>query len=163
MRKHIKRIPFIVLTTVCLLITGCASSEPTQESKGGEEPQASSVIAPSSEETYNIVRPDFTPDYDNYGVSATPSGVNMTYYSDIYSRGFSWLTDDQTEGTELYLVKSDQGEKADFSGAELISGKSTKLEYDTSGNITAEGLEKAKGSGNTSAMSIISHKVHVEN
>ena len=163
MRKHIKRIPFMVLTTVCLLITGCANSEPTQESKGGEEPQASSVIAPSSEETYNIVRPDFTPDYDNYGVSATPSGVNMTYYSDIYSRGFSWLTDDQTEGTELYLVKSDKGEKADFSGVELISGKSTKLEYDTSGNITAEGLEKAKGSGNTSAMSIMSHKVHVEN
>lgn len=163
MRKHIKRIPFMVLTTVCLLITGCANSEPTQESKGGEEPQASSVIAPSSEETYNIVRPDFTPDYDNYGVSSTPSGVNMTYYSDIYSRGFSWLTDDQTEGTELYLVKSDKGEKADFSGVELISGKSTKLEYDTSGNITAEGLEKAKGSGNTSAMSIMSHKVHVEN
>ena len=163
MRKHIKRIPFMVLTTVCLLITGCANSEPTQESKGDGEPQASSVIAPSSEETYNIVRPDFTPDYDNYGVSATPSGVNMTYYSDIYSRGFSWLTDDQTEGTELYLVKSDKGEKADFSGAELINGKSTKLEYDTSGNITAEGLEKAKGSGNTSAMSIMSHKVHVEN
>ena len=134
-----------ILATLCFVLTACG---------GNNAPK---------EEQYSIIRPDFTPDYDNYGVGATPSGVNMTYYTDIYSRGFSWLTDENTDGTELYLVKSDKGAEADFTNSQLIQGNSLKLSYDASGNITADGLTKAKGSSNTSAVNIYSHKVHVEN
>ncbi len=162
-KKLFLRVNTIVLSTFCLLLAGCNKEQPapSKEETKSEPLITSSVIPP--EETYNIVRPSFTPDYDNYGVSSSPTGVNMTYYSDIYSRGFSWLTDAETEDTELYLVKSDKGENADFGGATLISGKSTLLSYDTSGYITAEGLEHSKGSGNASAVTLMSHKVHVEN
>ena len=146
----------ISLVAMCLSIAACSNKQ------NDPKPSESSIEDVSSEEQYNIVRPEFTPDYDNYGVSAQPSCVNMTYYSDIYSRGFSWLTDKDTEDTELYLVQSDKGEQADFSSAELIEGQSLLLNYDTSGNVTAEGLEKAKGSGNAQAETIMSHKVHVE-
>ena len=140
--------PLLVMATVCSLITGC-----------NKQPAGSSEKEPE----YNIVRPEFTPDYDNYGVNEKPSGVNMTYYKGIYSRGFSWLTDENTEGTELYLVQSDKGEAADFSSAQVINGTSMLCTYDKSGNITAEGLATAKGSGNTGEVKVMSHKVHVEN
>ena len=140
--------PLLVMATVCLLITGCNNKPASSSEKESE---------------YNIVRPEFTPDYDNYGVNEKPSGVNMTYYNGIYSRGFSWLTDENTEGTELYLVQSDKGAEADFSGAQVINGTSMLCTYDKSGNITAEGLAAAKGSGNTNEVKVMSHKVHVEN
>ena len=136
---------------------------------GGNNNNNGGGSSSQKEEEYNIVRPSFTPDYDNYGVSASPSGVNMTYYSDIYSRGFSWLTDEDTTGTELYLVQSDKGAEADFDGAELISGQTARLVYDKSGNITAKDLDgndvltTAKGSSNTDEVKLTSHKVHVEN
>ena len=146
--KKAFRMPLLVMATVCLLITGC-----------NKQPASSSEKEPE----YNIVRPEFTPNYDNYGVSGKPSGVNMTYYKGIYSRGFSWLTDENTQGTELYLVQSDKGEAADFSGAQVINGTSMLCTYDKSGNTTAEGLAAAKGSGNTGEVKVMSHKVHVEN
>ena len=146
--KKVFRMPLLVMATVCLLITGC-----------NKQPAGSSEKEPE----YNIVRPEFTPDYDNYGVSGQPSGVNVTYYNGIYSRGFSWLTDENTTGTELYLVQSDKGEAADFSSAQVINGTSMLCTYDKSGNITAEGLATAKGSGNTGEVKVMSHKVHVEN
>ena len=139
-----KKVSFVVLLLSCVALSSCG--------KGS-----------SNKKEYNIVRPSFTPDYVNYGVSDTPSGVNMTYYNDIYSRGFSWLTSEGAEATELYLVKSDKGAEADFSNAELINGESKKLTYDTSGNITADGLVSKKGSSNASEVKITSHKVHVEN
>ena len=133
--------------------------ESSEESSSSEE----SVSSLPPEETYNIVRPDYTPDYDNYGVSGTPSGVNLTYYSNIYSRGFSWITDTTAEDTELYLIKSDKGAEANFNDANLYLGESLEVSYDTSGYITAEGLEHKKGSGNTNAVTLMSHKVHIEN
>ena len=146
MHKKTFNIPFMVLATVCLLVTGC-----------NKTPQS------NPEPEYNIVRPEFTPDYDNYTLSGAPMGFNMTYYSDIYSRGFSWLTNEETEDTKLYLVQSDKGEAADFSDSQVINGTSMLCTYDKSGNITAEGIEKAKGSGNTGEVKVMSHKVHVEN
>ena len=117
----------------------------------------------SPEEKYDIKRPTFDGDFTTYELSEKPFGFNMTYYSDIYSRGFAWLTNIETDGTELYIVKSDKGAEADFSKANVINGQSTLLTYDKSGNITAEGLEPAKGSGNTGEVKVMSHKVHVEN
>ena len=115
------------------------------------------------EENYNIVRPTFDGDFTTYGVSEKPSGVNMTYYSDIYSRGFSWITDSTAEDTELYLVKSDKGQEADFSNATKVEGTSLPVTFNTNGSITAEGLDSASGSSNSSELNIVSHKAHVEN
>ena len=161
----------VAISTMCLLTTSCNNND--QPSK--EEPPTSSNPAPSSiEETYNIVRPDFTPDYDNYEATMKPFGFNMTYYSDVYSRGFAWFTnavsesgeaDESAKATELYLVQSDKGEQADFSNAKLIEGTSLKIEYNKDGNLTAEdgSLTKKKGSSNDVTLNLYSHKVHVEN
>ena len=145
--RIIIRLNAAAILTMCLLVTACGKKQNN---------------AQSSEPDYSFKRPDFTPDYDNFGVSANPSGVNMTYYSDIYSRGFSWLTDKDTEGTELYLVKSDKGTEADFSQAELISGTSAVLTYSKSGTVTGGGLN-GSGFSNTSEVKLASHKVHIEN
>ena len=146
---------FISLVAMCLSIAACSNQ--------GNGPDQSSKEDASSEEQYNIVRPEFTPDYNTFGVSAVPSGVNMSYYTDIYSRGFSWLTDKDTEPTELYLVQSDKGEKADFSTAELIEGKSLLVTCAKDGTVSAEGLTAKKGSSNAQEEIVMSHKVHVEN
>ena len=146
---------FISLVAMCLSIAACSNQ--------GNGPDQSSKEDVSSEEQYNIVRPEFTPDYNTFGVSAVPSGVNMSYYTDIYSRGFSWLTDKDTEPTELYLVQSDKGEQADFSTAELIEGKSLLVTCAKDGTVSAEGLTAKKGSSNAQEEIVMSHKVHVEN
>ena len=144
----------VSLAMLSLLIVACQKNNPAD---------ASSKESESSEEQYNIVRPEFIPDYDTFGVSAKPSGANMSYYTDIYSRGFSWLTDKDTEATELYLVQSDKGEQADFSTAELIEGKSLLVTCAKDGTVSAEGLTAKKGSSNAQEEIVMSHKVHVEN
>lgn len=150
-------IGFLSILSLSMLI---ACTKPAEGRSESSEPIPSSI---SSEETYNIVRPEFDGDYTTFEASANPTGFNISYYKDIYSRGFAWITDENTEGTDLYLVQSDKGDKADFSSAEHIEGTSLKLTYDTSGNVTGDGIEKAKGSGNTKETKIVSHKVHVEN
>ena len=152
-KKLFWRLSVVVLASTCLMITGCQ--------QGGESKADESSIPPEPE--YNIVRPDFTPDYNTFGVSAIPSGVNMSFYSDMYSRGFSWLTDQDTDGTELYLVQSDLGKAADFSNAECILGNSLRVTCAKDGTVSAEGLTAHKGSSNTKEEIIMSHKVHVEN
>ena len=159
--KHNKNFLASTILVLCLFATACSSKK--EENVEPKNDTNDNTEIDNQEETYNIVRPDFTPDYDNYEINGKPTGFNMTYFSDIYSRGFSWLTNEETEATELYLVKSDKGANADFSSAEKITGTSVKLNYDTSGNITADGLTSAKGSGNSKEMKIMSHKVHVEN
>ena len=150
------RLSVLVLASTCLMITGCQ-----QNNGGGGNNQESSLIPPEPE--YNIVRPEFTPDYDTFGVSEMPSGVNMSFYSDMYSRGFSWLTNKDVEGTELYLVQSDKGKDADFTDAECILGNSLLVTCAKDGTVSAEGLTAKKGSSNTQEEIIMSHKVHVEN
>ena len=49
--KKAFRMPLLIMATVCLLVTGC-----------NKQPASSSEKEPE----YNIVRPEFTPDYDNY-------------------------------------------------------------------------------------------------
>lgn len=157
-KKSFLRIHLLAVTTACLLITGCSNNEPSKEES-----------KPEPEKTYNIVRPEFTPNYDTYAPTKEPFGVNMTYYSDIYSRGFAWFTDaseESAKATELYLVKSDKGKDADFTNATFIEGASTEINYDTSGNFTSVDnlIPKGKGSGsNETALHLYSHKVHVEN
>ena len=140
-----KGILVISLLTVGLSMTACQKSP--------------------AEEVYNIQRPSFDGDFTTYAVTEKPSGVNMTYYSNIYSRGFSWITDTTATETELYLVKSDKGQDADFSGAQKIEGTSIEGTFKTDGTFSAKDdvLPSHRGSSNSSEVSLISHKVHVEN
>jgi hypothetical protein len=43
-----------------------------------------------------------TPEYDPY---IQPKGISVTYYDDIYSRGFAWSTNDKITSSALYIIK----------------------------------------------------------
>ena len=117
--------PFLLLSlAVIAALAACQNVD--KKSQSSEEPE------------YNIVRPSITPDYDTYAVGAAPAGFNMTYYSDIYSRGFSYLTDLTASETKLYLVQSDKGEQADFTNAQVIEGTALEIEYNKDGNLTTK-------------------------
>ena len=152
-KKLFWRLSIVALASTCLMITGCKQNEQPQ-SEGSSVPQ---------EPEYNIVRPEFTPNYNTFGVTALPSAVNMSYYSDIYSRGFSWLTNKDTAGTELYLVQSDKGAQADFTDAQCILGNDLLVTCAKDGTVSADGLTAKKGSSNAQEEIVMSHKVHVEN
>ena len=140
-------------------LAACQNDQPVVE-------ESSNPVAASS---FKINRPDFTPDYVTYEVTAMPSGINMSYYSDIYSRGFSYLTDADTEETELYLVKSDKGQEADFTGAIPVSGSSIEVTYSQGGSFSSKDSEipSYTASGKTSSSidntTCRVHKVHAEN
>lgn len=143
-----KGILVISLLTVGLSMTACQKSP--------------------AEEVYNIQRPSFDGDFTTYEVTEKPSGVNVTYYSDIYSRGFSWLTNDSVTDTKLYLVKSDKGEHADFSKAQAVDGSVAKLTYEKNGDFKSENdvipaypHKSGDNSSNDYVLNVNSHKVHV--
>ncbi len=146
-----KKIPFIILLIPGLLITACNKSGNSTSNK---------------EEEYNIVRPTVTPDYNTFAIGAAPAGFNMTYYSDIYSRGFAWLTDLTAQDSKLYLVQSDKGQEADFTNATLVEGSSVEIEIKKDGTLTSKdgSIPSGKGSGSNEVdLNLYSHKVHVEN
>ena len=159
-RKTVLRVNFLVLLTLCALVTGC-SKKSNNNNNGVDSGDQ------SSEQTeYSITRPDFTPDYTNFAIGTKPAAFNMTYYSDIYSRGFAWLTDQTVSDTKLYLVQSDKGEQADFSNVTPIEGTSLKIDIKKDGTLTAENdaIPSKKGSGSNEVdLNLYSHKVHVEN
>ena len=160
---------FYLLTAVLALSLSAVACQnkgsESSPSNGSSESSSEDNSSSSSEQSYNITRPDFTPDYTTFEATPQPFGVNMTYYSDIYSRGFSWFTDNTASDTKLYLVQSDKGQQADFSSATAIDGTSLQIEYNADGNLTsADGsIPKTKGSSNDVTLNLYSHKVHVEN
>ena len=167
-KKLFLRVNTVVLSTFCLLLAGCNKQEQSKEEQGSSEPiPVSSYIPP--DEIYEIPRPAFTPDYTSWELTSEPSGINMVYYSDIYSRGFSWLTTTEVEDTELYLVKSNQGEQADFSSAQLIEGTSLEITYEQGAKFSSkDNIIPAYTKSNKTSTSIDDitcniHKVHVEN
>lgn len=158
-----KKTLFAMHLTALMALVGCQNKAetPTKEN----EPNSVEPDTQNKEETYNIIRPSFTPDYTTYGVNKMPSAVNLTYYNDIYSRGFSWITDDSVTDSKLYLVKSDKGVDADFSNADVIEGTTQGVTCEKNGNVVANdgSFTTYKGSSNDYELKINSHKVHVEN
>ena len=155
---HKNRFHLITAVLALSLSVVACQKKPNQSSS---EPSGSS----SNEPEYSINRPAFTPDYTTFEATPQPFGVNMTYYSDIYSRGFSWFTDNTASETKLYLTQSDKGQQADFSNATLVEGTSLEIEYNADGNLTSKdgSVPKTKGSSNDVTLNLYSHKVHVEN
>ena len=45
-------------------------------------------------------------EYDPY---ITPRGISVTYYDDIYSRGFTWSTNDSVKASKLLIVEKPEG------------------------------------------------------
>ena len=61
-----------------------------------------------------------TPEYDPY---IQPKGIAVTYYDDIYSRGFTWSTNDKIDRGSLYIIEKSDGmdeTDIDWSGADKI-------------------------------------------
>ena len=145
--------PFLLLSlAVIAALAACQNVD--KKSQSSQEPE------------YNIVRPSITPDYNTYAIGAEPAGFNMTYYSDIYSRGFAWLTDLTAQDSKLYLVQSDKGQEADFTNATLVEGTSVEIEVKKDGTFTSKdgSIPTKKGSGSNEVnLNLYSHKVHVEN
>ena len=67
-------------------------------------------------------------DYTSYDYSDEVGGLTVTFYSDIYSRGFCWVTADTNSATELYVVKSSHGENATFITEDLVPSGNTYTE-----------------------------------
>ena len=143
--------PFLLLSlAVIAALAACQNVD--KKSQSSQEPE------------YNIVRPSITPDYNTYAIGAEPAGFNMTYYSDIYSRGFAWLTDLTAQDSKLYLVQSDKGQEADFTNATLVEGTSVEIEVKKDGTFTSKdgSIPTKKGSGSNEVnLNLYSHKVHV--
>ena len=70
-----------------------------------------------------------TVDLNNADISSMPYGLKLSYYTDIFSRGFAWATEKSITDSELYIIESNLGSGADFSSASLING-----EFDNSRN-----------------------------
>ncbi len=59
-------------------------------------------------------------DYSLYDFTDDVEGLTITYYSDIYSRGFCWFTAETNSSTELYIVSGSLGANAAFTSGDLV-------------------------------------------
>ena len=71
-----------------------------------------------------------TVNLNNPNISAAPYGLKLSYYTDIYSRGFAWATETSITDSELYIVESNLGSDADFSSVTPIIGESNNSRTD---------------------------------
>ena len=63
-------------------------------------------------------------DLNNVSISTNPFGLKLSYYNDIYSRGFAWTTDQTVNDSKLYVIEGSGGLNADFSASYEIDGTS---------------------------------------
>lgn len=69
-----------------------------------------------------------TVNYRDYSFTNEPKSLTISYYSDIYSRGFSYYTDSQTKNTELYIVEGKVDDSYDFkNNSEKITGNCIRV------------------------------------
>ena len=54
-----------------------------------------------------------------FDLTATPTGISVTYYDDIDSRGFAWQTSTSVEESHLLVVK-DMGSATSWDNATLV-------------------------------------------
>lgn len=74
---------------------------------------------------------------NQYNPEQVPQGLVVTYYSDIYSRGVAWNTDNTVEENALYYVKATDGmtaENIDWTSADVQKVEATSKDTtDTTG------------------------------
>ena len=72
-------------------------------------------------------------EYDPY---VKPRGISVTYYDDIYSRGFTWSTNDKIKSSELLLVELPKGKTEDDINWDIVNGinASVTSRTDVNGN-----------------------------
>lgn len=166
---------YFLALLACLALSGCGETpdKPNDDKPAdptptdpiddpGKDPEPVDPVDPAPEALTPAKELASTFDYLDFSLTADPIGVNVSYYSDIYSRGFAWFTDEATKDTKLYLVESGKNYDADFSKAEAIDGETIKCNWKNNGKgFIAEGYETKSSSGSDFYVNV--HKVHVEN
>ena len=94
-----------------------------------------------------------TVDLNNVTIGNSPFGLKLSYYNDIYSRGFAWATDSTISDSKLYVVESSLGRDADFSATSVINGENLL----TGGVMTHKAFKE-----NLSPSTVYSYKVGSE-
>lgn len=84
--------------------------------------------------------------YSSYNYSEDVEGLTITFYSDIYSRGFCWFTSADNMQTELYIVSGGLGQNASFNESNKVPES----------NCSAESCNDSGAS-----KTYVSHKAHV--
>ena len=56
-----------------------------------------------------------------FTITAKPTGISVTYYDDIDSRGFAWQTSTSVTKSQLLYIK-DEGQTIDWSKATIVEG-----------------------------------------
>ena len=98
------------------------SAEASAEAPSGLLVEASDFqMDTSNERMWNEIE-EPTESFEDYLIGGAPYGLILSYYDDIYSRGFSWITAHEVTDSVLYVVPEDGGENADFSSTQAISG-----------------------------------------
>ena len=85
-----------------------------------------------------ITSPD-NPDGPSYVDEQCPKGVAVSYYTDIYSRGFAWSTNDEVSDNSLFYVKASEGQKkddVDWDSEEVVEVKATMKESTDVSDVT---------------------------
>ena len=75
----------------------------------------------------------------NYIEAQCPMGVAVSYYSDIYSRGFAWSTNDEVKKNSLFYVKAVDGqskEDIDWDSGEVTEVAASMKESVDVANVT---------------------------
>ena len=75
-----------------------------------------------------------------YALNEQPTGVCMTFYSDIYSRGFAWQTSQAVTESKVLLVK-DNGGEINWNNAQVINGTTKDFQGYRYHNAYIENLE----------------------
>ena len=100
----------VMCVALCVPAMAAEDAIPAETSQGSAEAREWGAIEEPTE------------NFTDYQIGCAPYGLILSYYDDIYSRGFSWITDHSVTDSELYIVPEDGGEAADFSSASVITG-----------------------------------------
>lgn len=120
----------LTLLSVTAFATGCSNKQSTSSTSSSRYVD----ILPTSEEEQAF-------DEDTFQPSTAPYSLNVTYYSDIYSRGFAFMTNGEVSETSLFVIEGNTKNDADFANAQEI--KCTSEAHGSSGTFGTYYLHQA--------------------
>ena len=113
---------FLLASIMCLAlcVPAWASGDVGRASGEASAAGTAEAVDADAREWEAISEP--TESFTGYQIGSEPYGLILSYYDDIWSRGFSWITAPGITESVLYVVPGPGGEDADFSSAAPITG-----------------------------------------